>query len=68
MDFPAWLAQQTGRDDSIGDLARETAADPDWPPAIVNRPSFRSYFEARDAPAGAFAALHAAMLEWRGTQ
>jgi len=68
MDFPAWLAQQAGRADSIGDLARETDADPDWPPAVVNRPSLRSYLEARNAPPGAFAALHAAVLEWRGSQ
>jgi hypothetical protein len=31
--FDGWLAQQQQRDDPIGDLARDAAADPGWPRA-----------------------------------
>ncbi len=63
--FLEWLADQSNRRDAIGDLARDTRADPDWPP--VGKPSrsrLRSYLEAHGAIPAAIAALDAAWDEW----
>ncbi|MGW5176333.1 YozE family protein [Streptomyces sp. NPDC004082] len=42
--FTAWLKTQTDRDSGIGDLARDVAADSDWP-SRKGRASQRAYLE-----------------------
>jgi hypothetical protein len=65
MLFVEWLAQQTRRRDAIGDLARDTRRDGDWPPpGKVSRSKLRSYLEARGAIPEALDALDAAWDEW----
>jgi uncharacterized protein YozE (UPF0346 family) len=65
MPFVEWLAQQTRRRDSIGDLARDTRRDGDWPPpGKVSRSKLRAYLEARGAIGEALDTLDAAWDEW----
>jgi hypothetical protein len=63
--FVEWLARQTGRRDAIGDLARDTRRDGDWPPpGKVSRSKLRAYLDARGAIPEALDALDAAWDEW----
>jgi hypothetical protein len=65
MTFLEWLARQTWRRDSIGDLARDTRSDHGWPPSgKISRAKLRGYLEARDAVPAALSALDAAWAEW----
>ena len=65
MTFLDWLSGQTRRRDVVGDLARDTRADRDWPPpGKVSRAKLRAYLEARGAIPEAVAALDAAWDEW----
>ena len=65
MTFVEWLAQQTRRRDSIGDLARDTRRDGDWPPpGKLSRSKLRAYLEARGAIPEALDVLDAAWDEW----
>jgi YozE SAM-like fold len=63
--FVEWLAGQSNRRDAVGDLARDTRADPDWPP--VGKPSrsrLHNYLESCGAIAAALDALDVAWDEW----
>ena len=65
MEFVGWLAQQARRRDAIGDLARDTRRDGDWPPpGKVNRSKLRTHLESRGAIPEAVDALDAAWDEW----
>ena len=65
MAFVEWLAHQTSRRDAIGDLARDTRRDGDWPPpGTVSRSKLRAYLEARGAIPEVLATLDAAWDEW----
>jgi hypothetical protein len=65
VDFVTWLAQQTRRRDAIGDLARDTRRDGDWPPpGKVSRSKLRAYLEARGAIPEVLATLDIAWDEW----
>ena len=65
MSFVEWLAQQTRRRDAIGDFARDTRRDDDWPPpGKVSRSKLRGYLEARGALPEVLATLDAAWDEW----
>jgi hypothetical protein len=65
MEFVEWLARQARRRDAIGDLARDTRRDGDWPPpGKISRSKLRAYLEARGAIPEALDALDAAWDEW----
>jgi len=65
MEFVEWLARQARRRDAIGDLARDTRRDGDWPPpGKISRSKLRAYLEARGAIPQALDALDAAWDEW----
>jgi YozE SAM-like protein len=65
MEFVEWLARQARRRDAIGDLARDTRRDGDWPPpGKISRAKLRAYLEARGAIPEALDALDAAWDEW----
>jgi YozE SAM-like protein len=65
MEFVEWLARQARRRDAIGDLARDTRRDGDWPPpGKISRSKLRAYLEARGAIPEALDALDAAWNEW----
>ena len=67
MNFVEWLARQTRRRDSVGDLARDTRLDPGWPPpGKPNRAKLRVYLEVQGAIPEALAVLDAAWDEWDG--
>jgi len=63
--FVEWLVQQARRRDAVGDLARDTRRDGDWPPpGKVSRSKLRAYLEARGAIPEALDALDVAWDEW----
>jgi uncharacterized protein YozE (UPF0346 family) len=63
--FLEWLARQARRRDAVGDLARDTRKDGDWPPpGKPSRSKLRAYLEARGAIPAALAALDQAWDEW----
>lgn len=65
MEFTEWLRKQTRRRDVIGDLARDTRADPAWPPpGKPSRARYRGYLEAQGAIPEALDALDVAWGEW----
>jgi len=65
VSFVDWLRKQRRRRDAIGDLARDTRADPDWPPpGKPGRSRYRGYLVQRGAIPAALAALDAAWDEW----
>lgn len=65
MSFVDWLRKQTRRRDVIGDLARDTRADPHWPPpGKPSRSRYRGYLAQQDAIPGVLDALDVAWDEW----
>lgn len=63
--FTPWLKQQAKRHDPIGDLARDTAPDPDWPKR-GGRSAYVEYLEDRRAADNVLDALRDAWDEWSG--
>ena len=64
MNFSTWLAQQTGRDGPIGDLAKDAERDPGRPNARKKYRGWVEYLEAKDAPHETFDAFRHAWQEW----
>lgn len=65
MTFLEWLPRQKWRRDAIGDLARDTLRDRQWPPpGKPSRAKLRAHLEASDAIPEAVATLDAAWDEW----
>lgn len=60
--FHGWIRRQCHRDDAIGDLARDLAADPDAPPTNDVR-AIAQYLRSAGACDGALQALESAVLE-----
>lgn len=46
--FSDWLATQAHREDTVGAVARDAAADPHWPRKRTTLPAFVSYLYDRD--------------------
>ena len=64
-DFVDWLRGQVRRRDVIGDLARDTRADPTWPPrGKPSRVRYREHLAQQGAIPAALDALDAAWDEW----
>ncbi len=65
MEFADWLRKQTRRRDAIGDLARDTRRDVDWPPpGKPSRSRYRGYLVCQGAIPAVLDALDAAWEEW----
>ena len=63
--FAAWLRNQRRRDDPVGDLARDAAADRHWPKAAKSLPRLLDYLAGRGACPGAVEACRRAWAEFR---
>jgi uncharacterized protein YozE (UPF0346 family) len=63
-DFGQWLISNLGRDEPIGDLARDIDGDSDFPRAASHFQELVSYTEQRGACAGALDALAEAWMEY----
>jgi len=63
--FVAWLRNQRRRDDPVGDLARDAAADRHWPKAAKSLPRLLDYLAGRGACPGAVEACRRAWAEFR---
>ena len=63
--FAAWLRNQRRRDDPVGDLARDAAADRHWPKAAKSLPRLLDYLAGRRACPGAVEACRRAWAEFR---
>ena len=63
--FTTWLKAQRGRDDPVGDLARDAAADRHWPKAAKSLPRLLDYLAGRGACPGAVEACRRAWAEFR---
>lgn len=63
MTFASWLRQFEEEDNGIGDLAREVAADVDWPDA-QDLPTLVGYLEDLGACDDAVEALRKAHRRW----
>ena len=50
--FTTWLKAQRGRDDAVGDLARDAAADRHWPKAAKSLPRLLDYLAGRGGRRG----------------
>jgi hypothetical protein len=50
--FAAWLRNQRRRDDPVGDLARDAAADRHWPKAAKSLPRLLDYLASRGGRRG----------------
>jgi hypothetical protein len=61
--FEDWLAEQRGRQDAVGDLARDIAADNQWPSGAHSEQRL-NYLVGRNAPVERIAALEAANAEY----
>jgi hypothetical protein len=59
--FREWLSQQTGREDRVGDLARDADRDPCFPPALS---MVKRYLMQGNACPGALKALEQAREEY----
>jgi uncharacterized protein YozE (UPF0346 family) len=65
LPFTDWLADQAGRNDRVGELARDVRVDPRWPSTgKISRRRLREYLESHDAVPGALEALDEAWDEW----
>jgi len=64
--FAAWLKSQRHRDDAVGDLARDAAADRRWPKAARSLQCLLGYLDGRGACAGAVEACRRAWAEFMG--
>ena len=62
--FSTWLAKQQGRDDPIGDLAKDVQRDPDRPGARAQYPGWVNHLQAKQASRPAFDALFRAWQEY----
>ena len=63
--FHRWLSRQRDRADTVGDLARDAHADPDWDRRSCY--SLRDRLDATAAPPEAYDALIQAVHEWLPT-
>lgn len=63
MSFTAWLKKQNN-DNAIGDLARDVASDPNWPPCRTLA-GFNRYLRSVNACEGAFEALSQAWWTYK---
>ena len=62
--FAAWLLTQAFRDDPIGDFARDTQRDRDWPPSEQSEERIRDYLAYKRACGDAVDAFARAWAEW----
>lgn len=63
MTFEDWLADRIDERSAVGDLARDTVADPDWP-AEAGHHEQHGYLLAVGADPGAIAAHQEARRRW----
>lgn len=63
-NFHEWLIKQRGRQDPVGDLARDMMADPEWPSDAHTLRGLDNYLHFRWACEGAHQALKRAWNEW----
>jgi hypothetical protein len=65
--FDRWLPWQDGRQDPVGDLAREARRDDRWPtqPEAPGLPELHQHLAEMGAPDEAHAALDSAWSEWQ---
>lgn len=66
MTFREWIAGQVERRDSVGDLARDMAADCELPVELEDLDGLRDYLERCGAIDEAVEALECAWGEWYG--
>lgn len=66
MSFHIWLRQQHGREDAIGDLARDAAQDP-VTADLATLTEWRGHLEAAGASHDALTTLDRAWAEWAGS-
>lgn len=65
LPFDAWLADQVGRNDHVGELARDVRKDPHWPSTgKISRRRLHDHLASQGAIDGAIAALDEAWDEW----
>ncbi len=64
--FKAWLKTQTHRDDPVGDIARDAAADPLWPRGNAKLGTLIEHLESSGGSPAAIEALRGAYDEWCG--
>lgn len=64
--FKAWLKAQTQRNDPVGDIARDAAADPRWPRGNARLSTLIEHLEFNGASPAAVEALRDAYGEWCG--
>jgi uncharacterized protein YozE (UPF0346 family) len=63
--FRQWLEQQVGRDDAVGDLARDLAEDGCLPSDANDYFPVKRHIEQEHSPCDkALAVLHGALIEW----
>jgi hypothetical protein len=62
--FSSWLLRQVGRNDPIGDVAREAKADPEFP-RTGSVENIEAYVSLHGC-SGAVEALRKAIREWAG--
>ncbi|WP_062214345.1 YozE family protein [Streptomyces sp. NBRC 109706] len=63
--FTAWLKTHAGQSNAIGDLAKDVAADPDWP-SRKGLAGQRDYLEERGAIPAAIETLERAWSQYEG--
>jgi len=64
--FKAWLDTQTQRNDPVGDIARDAAADSRWPRGNAKLGTLIGHLESHGASPAAIEALRGAYDEWCG--
>lgn len=64
-NFTHWLHTQTARQDPVGDLARDVAADHAWPLTAKTVESYERYLAERGADPALIAALFDAWAEYQ---
>ena len=63
--FPAWLFEQSHREDPVGDLAALVIPDPHYPGPQGDLADWRKYLDYRNDPPWALEALEAAWDEYQ---